>query len=462
MTSTDISVQGQVEKHLTLAQSNPSLCIAPYNILDVRHSDFLPNIIYKTCCCNLDARTFVASTGLDPFAEIKAQQLAGEWPTACHRCRSEEHHGGQSERVVGFMMYPTQRLQKFIDTTVVNDYEVRVKFSNLCNLACRSCSPTESSSYARITNTTVDTQYEVDISESPEHWEFITASILEKKDLYEHFYVHFIGGESLIQPGMKKLIDWMIDQGIAPDINLRLTTALTVNPNQDLLSKMSQFKTIDINLSIDSVDRNYQYIRWPARFEKIEINLDTLVDFDKKLTVQRGRKVWMPRWNCVLTPVFSLNNIFYIKDWIDYWNNWFARKGFVFLMFSINLTEPTWHLDVEALPLEYRPVLAGILTECLTHELFVRYPNETKALYNFLTSTIDELATMPENLEQWQKYLSHTAYFDKKTNQSFAILNERLYNILSMNDRSTFQYIFDRINTDNNFVKEVTFYKKLD
>lgn len=462
MTSTDASVQGQVDKHLSLAQSNPSLCIAPYNTLDVRHSDFVPNGIYKTCCCNLDARTFVASPGLDPFAEIKTQQLAGEWPAACHRCRAEEDHGGQSERVVGFMMYPKQRLQKFVDTNVVDDYEVRVKFSNLCNLACRSCAPTESSTYARMTNSTVNTEYEVDISDSSEHWEFITASILEKKDLYEHFYVHFIGGESLIQPGMKKLIDWMIDLGIAPDVNLRLTTALTVNPNQDLLSKMSQFKTIDINLSIDSVADNYQYIRWPAKFDKIERNLDTLVDFDKRLTLVQGRKIWKPRWNCVLTPVFSLNNIFYIKDWIDYWNNWFTSKGFVFLMFSINLTEPTWHLDVEALPQQYRPVLADILTECLVHELFVRYPNETKALYNFLTSTLDELAIMPENSEQWQKYLSHTAYFDKKTNQSFAILNQRLYNILSTDDRKKFQYIFDRINTDNNFTKEITFYKKLD
>jgi hypothetical protein len=464
-------LQLSVEQRLQWARENPTLCIAPYATIDVRHSEFHPDGIYKTCCCNLDARVFDKDSVnvQDPFAEIKQQQLAGEWPSACFRCKNEEDHGGQSERIVGFLMYPEDRLQTFITEQKLKDFEIRIKFSNLCNLACRSCSPTESSTFAKITNATVESAYEVDISDSQEHWDFITATIQEKLPVVEHFYVHFIGGESLIQPGMHRLIDWMIDLGLAPYTNLRLTTAMTVNPNDELLSKLTQFKTIDINLSIDSVGENYQYVRWPVKFEKVITNLETLLNYGTAIIIKNGKKIItnsLPKsrsakWNCVLTPVFSLNNIFYINDWIDYWNTWFQEKGYSFLTFNVNLTGQTNHLDVEALPAAYRAALATTIDQCLQHEIFVRYPNHTRALYSFLLSTLEELETMPENPELWRHFLSHTAFFDKKTNQSFAKFNSRLYNILTDSDRELFESLSQQVNTQNSLVQEVSFLKKI-
>ena len=312
-----------------------------------------------------------------------------------------------------------------------------------------------------MTNTKVDAEYEVDISESPEHWKMITDTILEKLPEVEHFYVHFIGGESLVQPGMKKLMDWMFDQGLANRINIRVTTALTVRPNDDFLHKLSQFKTVDINLSIDSVGENYRYMRWPARFEKIESNLDTLIKHGIKFV----NKSMVPAWTCLLTPVFSLNNIFYIKDWLDYWHGWFQRHGFAFKIQPINLTEHTWHLDVEALPRAYRAPLIELLTQCQQHEIFRTYPGHTRVMFNFLTSTIDELENMPDNINDWHKFLAHTAYFDKKTQQSFAILNERLYNVLNDTDQILYQTIFNRTDVDKTFrnevLKTVSFYRTL-
>jgi hypothetical protein len=454
-------LQNIVDQRLLWAKENPTLCIFPYVTLDTRYSEFQPDTVYKTCCCNLDARLFVPSEGADPFAEIKQQQNRGEWPEACFRCRAEEDHGGNSERIVGFISYIQDRLENFVHDRSLIEYELRVKFSNFCNLACRSCGATESSTWARMTNTKVDAEYEVDISESPEHWKMITDTILEKLPEVEHFYVHFIGGESLVQPGMKKLMDWMFDQGLANRINIRVTTALTVRPNDDFLHKLSQFKTVDINLSIDSVGENYRYMRWPARFEKIESNLDTLIKHGIKFV----NKSMVPAWTCLLTPVFSLNNIFYIKDWLDYWHGWFQRHGFAFKIQPINLTEHTWHLDVEALPRAYRAPLIELLTRCQQHEIFRTYPGHTRVMFNFLTSTIDELENMPDNINDWHKFLAHTAYFDKKTQQSFAILNERLYNVLNDTDQILYQTIFNRTDVDKTFrnevLKTVSFYRTL-
>jgi hypothetical protein len=408
----------------------------------------------------------VPSAGADPFAEIKEQQLNEQWPDACWRCKKEEDHGGASERINGFMGYIEDRLRSFVEKQTLPEFELRVKFSNFCNLACRSCSETESSTWARVTSTPVSEKYEMDISSSPEHWQLITTTILEKLPEVEHFYVHFIGGESLVQPGMKKLLNWMIDQGIAPRVHLRITTALTVRPGYDLMSKMSQFRDVDINLSIDSVGDNYQYLRWPAKFAKIENNLDTLMSHQTTLSIVSGRKTYTPRWRCLITPVFSLNNIMYINQVMDYWCEWFDHRHYSFPIQPINLTDRTRHLDVEALPARYRPALIEFLQACIGHDIFKKYPNHTRVLFNFINSTIEELKTMPESQEQWLTFLSHNAYFDKKTDQSFAMLNERLYNLLDAADKELIDIMTNDINIEKQFSQEVThtvaFFKKLD
>jgi hypothetical protein len=455
-----------VDQRLLWAEQNPALCIYPYVTLDTRYSELSSESVYKTCCCNLDDRTFVPSAGADPFAEIKEQQLNEQWPEACWRCKKEEEHGGASERINGFMGYIEDRLRSFVEKQTLPEFELRVKFSNFCNLACRSCSETESSTWTRVTSTPVSEKYEMDISNSPEHWQLITTTILEKLPEVEHFYVHFIGGESLVQPGMKKLLNWMIAQGIAPRVHLRVTTALTVRPGYDLMSKMSQFRDVDINLSIDSVGDNYQYLRWPAKFAKIENNLDTLMSHQTTLSIVAGRKTYTPRWRCLITPVFSLNNIMYIDQVMTYWCERFDKQHYSFPIQPINLTDRTRHLDVEALPVRYRPALIEFLQACVGHDIFKKYPDRTRVLFNFINSTIEELKIMPESQEQWLKFLSHNAYFDKKTDQSFAMLNERLYNLLDASDKELIDIITHDIDIEKQFSQEVThtvaFLKKLD
>ena len=459
------ALKKSVDQRLLWADQNPALCIYPYVTLDTRYSELSSESVYKTCCCNLDDRTFVPSPGADPFAEIKEQQLNEQWPEACWRCKKEEDHGGASERINGFMGYIEDRLRSFVEKQTLPEFELRVKFSNFCNLACRSCSETESSTWARVTSTPVSEKYEMDISTSPEHWQLITTTIMEKLPKVEHFYVHFIGGESLVQPGMKKLLNWMIAQGIAPRVHLRITTALTVRPGYDLMSKMSQFRDVDINLSIDSVGDNYQYLRWPAKFTKIENNLDTLMSHQTTLSIVSGRKTYTPRWRCLITPVFSLNNIMYMDQVMNYWCEWFDQRHYSFAIQPINLTDRTRHLDVEALPVQYRPVLIEFLQTCVGHDIFKKYPNHTRVLFNFINSTIEELKTMPESQEQWLKFLSHNAYFDKKTDQSFAMLNERLYNLLDAADKELIDIMTNDINIEKQFSQEVThtvaFFKKL-
>jgi hypothetical protein len=450
-------VQDQMSKRMQWALDHPTICLAPYNTIDVRHSSFKKQEIYQTCCCNLDETLFVPSTGNDVFVEIKQQQLEGEWPSACYRCWKEEQNGGQSERLRAFAELPQDKFENFVLDQRINEFEFRIKFSNLCSIACRSCSESESSTFGKITNASINELYEADISDDEEHWKFITTRIPELIKKAENFFVHFIGGETLIQPGMTRLLQWMVATNIAPRIHVRLTTAITVNPSDELMTLLAKFKSVDINLSIDSVGENYQYVRWPARFSKIESNLSALIEYQATLTVKNGRKIRVPKWKCAVSPVFSLNNIFYIDDWLEYWYQWYKQRNIVFHNFVANLTMQTNHLDIQALPTQYRSQLIASLRKCLLHPIFETYPAQLAAVYNFLNITIAELENNQPQEELWEKFLRHTAYFDQKTKLSFAIFNQRLYNILSTQDREKFRSIVENTNSESTLTQAMTF-----
>lgn len=449
-------IQQALQQRMIWAQQHPALCPAPYSTLDIRHSRQGNKRLFQTCCCNLDDELFVPSAGPDPFFDIKHQQEQGQWPNACRKCRQEELNGGQSERLRSFVEMPQDRLGHFIKSKQVSEFEVRIKFSNLCNLSCRSCNPRESSTFAKITNRT-DESFEDDLSLDTDHWSFVTKTILQKHNRYVHFFVHFIGGETLIQPGMIKLLTWMHEQGIASMVNLRLTTAMTVNPREEFLELLSCFKSVDILLSIDSVGDNYSYVRWPARFDKVQRNLETLVGYKSQMTIVKGRKVFRPKWKCSVSPVFSLNNIFYIDVWLDHWYRWYLEQGYVFHNYAANLVSETEHLDVQALPIQYRPALKQLLTSCLEHEIFQKWPDQMRGIYNFIITTVSELDTAPNNQHLWQKYLKHTAYFDQKTKMDFTTFNQRLYNLFTQQDKNTFAEFCQQIDTTLSLNQAINF-----
>lgn len=451
------AAQDHIAKRTQWAIQNPTMCPAPYTTVDVRHSDYKKQQIFQTCCCNLDAAVFEPSGGADVFADIKQQQLDGIWPSACHQCLEEERNGGQSERVRALVELPQDRFERFAHNQGIGEFEFRVKFSNFCSLACRSCNETESSTFAKIANADISESYEMDISNDDTHWQFIITRIPELMKKAENFFVHFIGGETLMQPGMIRLLQWMVRTRLAPKVHVRLTTAMTVNPNDELLSLLSHFNSVDINLSIDSVGENYQYVRWPARFSKVESNLDTLINYQAELKIKNGQKIRVPKWKCAVSPVFSLNNIFYINDWLDYWHQWYQQRGFVFHNYVSNMTIQTNYLDIQALPAEYRPELVSNLERCLQHPIFNAYPDHLAAIYAFLNITIAELKNNQPQSELWEKFLRHTAYFDRKTKLNFAILNQRLYNILSKQDQEKFESISKIINTESTLRQAMIF-----
>lgn len=422
------------ENKLKWAKENPHVCFYPYNTVDIRENS---NGLYSTCCCNLDVSKIQSPD--TNFTELKQTMEAGNVHPACHRCAYEESTGGNSERVRSLISSDWNTLHNFINTKKHQHYELRIMFSSLCSLACRSCASITSSTYDLIVKgDKKNTIPVVDLSTKGSYWEYITSTILSHVDQHPSFSIRLLGGEPLLQPGVIKLLNWLIEHGLEKKVIIELSTSLASNFDKQLLSCLVQFPVINFSLSIDSVGENYTYVRWPAKFEKIERNFNSLLEFAEQSTDTR--------YTYLISPVFSLNNIFYINNYLDYWYAWFNTHNGLFTIGGSSLTANMMHIDFQALPIKYRPELLQMLKECLNHQIFVEYQNSTIQMYNFILVTIRELQEWPDNPVLWNAYLDYTAEFDGRTKTQLSVLNSQLYELLDSADRAAFQQKLEKVN----------------
>jgi len=368
------------------------------------------SVLTNNCCCSILPG---ASIG-----EIKNNIMNGHLSKECQVCWNSEDQTGTSERTMSLINVASNDLNKFIEIGDTDRYHFRIKFSNLCNLACRTCSPTFSSKFAQTYKSIVPQELYQDISANDYVWHSITTSITDACQTHQSVTVTLLGGESLIQPGAVRLIDWLVDEKLP--VSLNITTNLT-NLNTKVVERLHHFKHIEFALSIDSVGSNYEYIRWPAKFSTIEHNLGIISGYaNASLTIQ---------------PVWSLHNIFYIVEFLDWWYQWFSTHR------EIPIRNVVMHrphsMTIQNLPVEYRKHLVEVLNAALTHEILKSHLQSS--LHHYITGLLEFISTNQEIYNNFDLFLYETAAQDRATNSDFSQGNGKLYNILTQEHQSLFK-----------------------
>lgn len=384
----------------------------------MRHTGFR-----VSCCCNLDIEyaTEVGSTGL--VDSVAAAMQNKQTHPACWRCYDEEDRGHISERIRSLMIFPLEKLEEFDNQGIKEvDVEVGMKFSNLCNLGCRSCGSSDSSTFEKITKLELEFGLMArDLSEMPEYWNILLDHIDKKFQENHTVMIHPIGGETLVQPGVHKLLDWLIEKGFAERAILKITTSFATPISDALALKFQRFNKVVLLASIDSVGTNYHHVRWPARFEKVENNLDLLCELHWRHPDKFSEIGVM--------PIFSLNNIFYLDEILDYWADWGQDNQIALFMETMHLYRPIF-LSIQILPVEYRDALTEILERCRDH-VFFKIKANSGTLQEYIISTIDILKSQTgadENL--FTDYLKFSADYDKRTGSDSFVGNDRLFDLL--------------------------------
>jgi MoaA/NifB/PqqE/SkfB family radical SAM enzyme len=235
------------------------------------------------------------------------------WLDACHGCKTTEDRDGKSYRVTHNKTLANAKPDEGI-------LYWDLKINNTCNLACRICNASSSSTWEQIAKMPEAQglgQHYINLRDRKWH--------KEVGDITQHLsnaqVVKFTGGEPMMIPQVKRTIDFMIDAGIAKDIELTLTTNGTwdLSPYYD---KFKQFKDIIVIVSVDGVGPLFNYLRQNADWDFVYPNI---LDIKNNLG----------KVHCLCTPQ-ALNN-----HLLDDIRDFFAKDG-IYVIFNQPVYSPVW------------------------------------------------------------------------------------------------------------------------
>lgn len=159
------------------------------------------------------------------------------------------------------------------------DYTILdVVVGNTCNLACPFCSPTVSSLIEKITSNMSKKDLPgkwgaySEKNATPNKVAKVIAEFLSNRRIKQ---LKIIGGEPLLADNWQE-IGKVIMNGSCKDMKLTFTTNGTVM-NEEIIHQIKQVGECKITVSIDSIQNNYNFIRWPYSWNKVKDNMNFLL-----------------------------------------------------------------------------------------------------------------------------------------------------------------------------------------
>lgn len=263
---------------------NDMMCVLPFNSVSI---SALGEI---RVCCNsgqsLGYNVSMMHTDNDiinnkKIIEIRSDFLNGVKNTVCDRCWEMEKFSSHSFRT-------TANENFSLDTNTVINFSETIDYTNIqylditlgnkCNLACRMCNPYSSSLVAKQWMALGRAGMNLELLEFDKRTKEKILNLIKKSTNLSTIYM--LGGEPLVSEFHDEIVDYLIKSNRAKDVKLQYNTNLQIDVERKL-EEWSHFKLIDLSVSIDGIDKTYEYIRWPGTWSKLENNLYSLKNYTK-------------------------------------------------------------------------------------------------------------------------------------------------------------------------------------
>jgi MoaA/NifB/PqqE/SkfB family radical SAM enzyme len=258
-------------------------------------------------------------------------------------------------------------VQQIIDAGLIADkvYALDYMPSNFCNYACVMCYAGASSQrYTFDIKQGANTKYEIN-SVDADFFDVI-------KDVK---ILGFTGGETILQPEVNRLIDYIIEQGLASNMIITILSNASDFPDS-VLEKFKQFNKVLYTISIDGVGEVIEYQRRVAKWATITKNV---------------AKIQASPVHEIINHVVTSINILGAMDFVD----WCHDNNLKYASVSHVFQE---HLGLAALPSELKALALERLQagrKRYEHYLLPKY-NNSECNY---VQTIDRLINTIENVE---------------------------------------------------------------
>jgi MoaA/NifB/PqqE/SkfB family radical SAM enzyme len=244
------------------------------------------------------------------FMNLRSAFIRGEKPRECSACWDEEAAGLPSFRT-SFVKDKKIDIEKIelVEYARVGPVALDLKLNNVCNLKCRICGPQASSQYVK----EHQDRYGVILQDS-RYWLSNKIVGTENEDIFNEWannlqHLEMTGGEPFASSENLKIIELLIQTGNANNISLVINTNGT-HFNSKTLTLLAHFKSVILLLSIDDIEKRFEYQRYPAIWGNVIDNIHKFIEYQGEHN----------NIQCILFPTVSNYNIFYLPEYLE-WSN---------------------------------------------------------------------------------------------------------------------------------------------
>jgi organic radical activating enzyme len=308
-----------------------NFCIQPWIHLATWNDGSVP-----LCCVatpeyelNLNKVTPTEAWNSTQFKAARLAFLENKKIPQCNSCWKEEASGIKSHRIIENNIWQRHLGKEFLENLVQstdadgsvkhNPITLDLRLGNTCNLQCVMCRPRDSSKWLQDAKK-LSIILENDVAKGD--WNYKANSIsstdcfdwfekIETQNSLDEFigdirHIIFGGGEPLLIKDHEKLITKLVESGASKNIVIRYHTNGTIL-NQKFIDLWSNFKEVEIMVSLDDWGSRNEYVRYPAQWDVISANLDRLDETPNNIIVNLLTTVHA--MNIYNLPDFAMNII---------------------------------------------------------------------------------------------------------------------------------------------------------
>ena len=253
--------------------TNKHFCPMPWTGLMYNFDGKVKNCIRSDDVLGNIKDTPIEEILLGPKNINKQTNITNNTPAiGCHTCYDLERNKEGFDIISDRVFYIREFKKVPLDTYRVNNFDLQtidVRWTNLCNFACVYCSPEFSSKWADELNVIQLTPI---VEQSDQFKEYIYKHAKKLK------HVYLAGGEPLL---MKENLELLRE--LNPDVNLRINTNLS-KVDTGVFNAVCGFKNVHWTVSVETVEEEFEYIRFGGQWSDFLDNLNTIRKLDHKIS----------------------------------------------------------------------------------------------------------------------------------------------------------------------------------
>jgi MoaA/NifB/PqqE/SkfB family radical SAM enzyme len=386
-----------------LIQNSKVFCMMPWI-----HFHIWPGGEVYPCCLSDPRQPFSKYEGnLDAIVNSKAMKdlrakMLQDIPSAsCQRCYELERVGLNTLRQ-GVNKKYIENHEIVAKTTAdgsIRNFKMLyldIKFSNLCNLKCRSCGPQLSTTWYddyKAINSEYTRPKLLNALAAIDFWPELSQQ-LEYVD-----QAFFAGGEPLISAEMYKVFDFWIEKN-KTNIQINITTNFTTLKfgNKNILNYWNRMPNTTVSASLDASGVRAEYLRKGC-------------DWD---TVVENRKKMIEACPNTLFEIAATISVFNVLHFPDFHYDWIKLKLVDPNQIRITLLTRPEYLSIKIIPFKHRSQLIEkweLSTDRLRQELMLTESN-TPRLFKSYAAVIRALKDF-EYLDLSEQFLEKTMILDR-------------------------------------------------